>query len=185
MLDLLSLQKNFLLSHIKEGDTVVDFTMGNGYDTVFLSKTVGESGCVTAFDIQPAALESTSANLRRNGCPENWRLICASHDRAREFVKTKIKAGVFNLGYLPGSGDKSLTTARETTLPAVKNALDMIDTGGVLLVAVYPGHPEGAAEGKMLCEFFSTVSRFKFSITQVRLLNSPESPFFIVAEKAH
>lgn len=185
MLDLLSLQKNFLLSHIKEGDTVVDFTMGNGYDTVFLSKTVGESGSVTAFDIQPAALESTSANLRKNGCPQNWRLICASHDRANEFINGKIKAGVFNLGYLPGSGNKSLTTARKTTLPAVKNALEMIDSEGVLLVAVYPGHAEGSEEGKMLCEFFSTVSRFEFSITQIRLLNSPESPFFIVAEKAH
>ena len=185
MLDLLSLQKKFLLSHIKEGDAVADFTMGNGYDTVFLSKTVGESGSVTAFDIQPSALESTSANLRRNGCPENWRLICASHDRANEFIKGKIKAGVFNLGYLPGSGNKALTTARRTTLPAVKSALEMIDSEGILLVAVYPGHPEGAAEGRELCEFFSGISRYSFSVTQIRLLNSPDSPFFIVAEKAH
>ncbi len=185
MLDLLSLQKEFILSHIKEGDTVADFTMGNGYDTVFLSKAVGENGHVTAFDIQPSALESTSANLRRNKCPENWRLICASHDRAGEFIKGKIKAGVFNLGYLPGSGNKALTTARSTTLPAVKVALEMIDSEGILLVAVYPGHPEGAAEGRELCAFFSEVSRYAFSITQIRLLNSPDSPFFIVAEKAH
>ena len=185
MLDLLSLQKQFLLPHIKEGDRVADFTMGNGYDTVFLSKAVGESGSVTAFDIQPSALESTAANLKRNACPANWRLVCASHDRAPEFIDGKIKAGIFNLGYLPGSGNKALTTARRTTLPAVKNALEMIDSEGILLVAVYPGHPEGAAEGEELCRFFSTVSRFKFSITQIRLLNSPESPFFIVAEKAH
>ena len=178
MLDLLSLQKQFLLSHIKEGDFVADFTMGNGYDTVFLSKAVGKSGSVTAFDIQPAALESTSANLRRNGCPENWHLICASHDRANEFIKGKIKAGVFNLGYLPGSGNKSLTTARTTTLPAVKRAMEMLDENGILLVAVYPGHPEGAAEGKMLCEFFSEISRYKFSVTQIRLLNSPRQPVF-------
>ena len=184
MLDLLALQKQFLLSHIGEGDRVVDFTMGNGYDTVFLSNTVGETGSVTAFDIQPSALESTSANLRRSGCPANWRLICASHHRAPEFVMEPIKAGVFNLGYLPGSGNKALTTARSTTLPAVKSALEMLDVGGVLLVAVYPGHPEGAAEGRELSEYFSTISRFKFSITQIRLLNSPESPFFMVAERA-
>ena len=82
MLDLLALQKQFILSHISEGDRVCDFTMGNGYDTVFLSNAVGESGSVTAFDIQPSALESTSANLRKNGCHPNWRLICASHHRA-------------------------------------------------------------------------------------------------------
>ncbi len=184
MLDLLGMQKDFLRAHIGEGDSVADFTMGNGYDTVFLSKTVGETGSVTAFDIQPSALDSTRENLRRNGCPDNWRLICASHHRASEFIKGEIKAGVFNLGYLPGSGNKALTTARSTTLPAVKSALEMIAPGGILLVAVYPGHPEGEAEGRELSEWFSTISRFKFSVTQVRLLNSPESPFFMAAERS-
>ncbi len=185
MIDLLSLQKQFLLSHIKEGDAVADFTMGNGYDTVFLSNAVGETGSVTAFDIQPAALESTAENLKRNGCPDNWRLICASHHRAGEFIEGKIKAGMFNLGYLPGSGNKALTTSRSTTLPAVKGALELLDTEGVLLVAVYPGHPEGAAEGRELTEYFASLSRFKYSVTQIRLINSPESPFFTVIEKAH
>lgn len=182
MLDLLSLQKNFLLSHIKEGDTVVDFTMGNGYDTVFLSKTVGPTGRVYAFDIQEKALTSTEQNLRKNDCPDNWRLICASHHRANEFVTGKIKAGMFNLGYLPGAGNKQLTTKRSTTLPAVQKAMEMLGENAVLLVAVYPGHPEGAAEGRELTEYFSTISRFKYSISQFRMLNSPESPFFMVIE---
>ena len=107
MVDLLSLQKKFILPHLHEGDTAVDFTMGNGYDTVFLSKTVGEGGKVYAFDIQESALISTEHNLRENSCPDNWHLICASHDRAPEFVGGKIKAGMFNLGYLPGSGHSS------------------------------------------------------------------------------
>ena len=106
MVDLLSLQKKFILPHLHEGDTAVDFTMGNGYDTVFLSKTVGEGGKVYAFDIQESALISTEHNLKENSCPDNWHLICASHDRAPEFVGGKIKAGMFNLGYLPGSGHK-------------------------------------------------------------------------------
>jgi len=53
----------------------------------------------------------------------------------------------------------------------------------VLLVAVYPGHPEGALEGEELVQYFSTISRFQFSIAQFRMLNSPESPFFMVIEK--
>ena len=182
MVDLLSLQKKFILAHLGEGDTAVDFTMGNGYDTVFLSKTVGETGSVIAFDIQQSALESTEKNLRSNGCPDNWRLICASHDRANEFVKTKIKAGMFNLGYLPGANRKQLTTKRSTTIPAVSAALDMLDDNAVLLVAVYPGHPEGAAEGRELTEFFAGISRFKYSIAEFRMVNSPESPFFFVIE---
>lgn len=182
MTDLLSLQKEFILRHLGEGDTAVDFTMGNGYDTVFLSKTVGASGSVTAFDIQPSALISTENNLRQNGCPDNWRLVCASHDRAPEFVKGPIKAGMFNLGYLPGSGHKQLTTRRTTTLPAVKSALEMLGDDSVLLVAVYPGHPEGRLEGEELTAFFSSLSRFKYSIAQFRMLNSPDSPFFMIAE---
>lgn len=182
MVDLLSLQKKFILDHLGEGDTAVDFTMGNGYDTVFLSKTVGPRGSVTAFDIQPDALLSTERNLRANGCPDNWRLICASHERAGEFVRGPIKAGMFNLGYLPGSGRKQLTTMRKTTLPAVERALGMLGADAVLLVAVYPGHPEGAAEGEELEAYFSSLSRFRYSIARFRMLNSPESPFFIVCE---
>ena len=58
MLDLLDLHKYFILSHLKPGDCAVDYTMGNGHDTEFLSKTVGENGRVFAFDIQPSALNS-------------------------------------------------------------------------------------------------------------------------------
>ena len=63
MVDLLDMHKYFILQHLKEGDVAVDYTMGNGHDTEFLSKTVGENGKVYAFDIQLAALNSTKKNL--------------------------------------------------------------------------------------------------------------------------
>ncbi len=182
MIDLLDLEKQFILAHLREGDAAVDFTMGNGHDTVFLSRTVGPAGSVTAFDIQPSALLSTEKNLRESGCPENWRLICASHDLARDYVKGPIRAGMFNLGYLPGSGRKALTTKRTTTLPAVERALGLLGEDAVLLVAVYPGHPEGAEEGKELSAFFASLSRYRYGVACVRMVNSPDSPFFFVAE---
>ena len=82
MIDLLSLHKQFILTHVKEGDICADFTMGNGYDTEFLARTVGMSGKVYAFDIQPAAVESTKKRLAEVGCPENYTLICDSHHNA-------------------------------------------------------------------------------------------------------
>ena len=182
MVDLLELQKHFILAHLHEGDVAVDFTMGNGHDTAFLSKTVGPNGSVTAFDIQPQALISTEATLRAEGCPENWRLICASHDLARDYIDTPIKAGMFNLGYLPGSGNKQLTTMRETTLPAVERAVGMLGKDAILLVAVYPGHEEGALEGEELERYFSTLSRYKMTVAKFRLLNSPTSPYFMICE---
>ena len=110
MVDLLELQKYFILKHLKEGDTAVDFTMGNGNDTAFLSMTVGESGRVYAFDIQEDALTSTEAHLKELGTPENYTLICASHHLVKDYVKEEIKAGMFNLGYLPRSGRRHITT---------------------------------------------------------------------------
>ncbi len=182
MVDLLDLQKSFILAHLKPGDVAVDYTMGNGHDTEFLSKTVGENGKVYAFDIQQNALNSSAKNLAKSGCPHNYTLYLASHHRVKEFVHEKVRAGMFNLGYLPGSGKKELTTMRSTTLPAVRYAIEMLGADAILLVAVYPGHPEGAAEGRELTEYFETLSRFKYSIAQFRMVNSPESPFFFVIE---
>jgi len=181
MIDLLDLQKHFILTHLKEGDVAVDFTMGNGHDTEFLSKTVGESGHVYAFDVQEMALASTKKHLAEVSCPENYTLILDSHHNVKKYVDTKIKAGMFNLGYLPGS-DKSVTTMRETTLPAIEAAIDLMDRDAIILVAVYPGHAEGEAEGKMICEYLASLSRYKVCATRINILNSPTSPFFIIIE---
>ena len=172
------------MEHLGEGDTAVDFTMGNGNDTLFLSKTVGEEGRVYAFDIQEEALVSTRAHLEANGAPSNYTLICASHHRVREFVKEPIKAGMFNLGYLPRSGKKGVTTMRETTMPAVEAAIDMLAPDGVLIIAIYPGHEEGELEGDMLREYFKTTSRFKICPSEFHILNSPTSPYFFLVEKS-
>ena len=184
MVDLVGLHKHFLLEHIGEGDTVVDFTMGNGNDTLFLSRTVGESGKVFAFDVQEAALVSTRAHLEAEGAPENYELILASHHRVKEFVNEPIKAGIFNLGYLPRSGKKAVTTLRETTFPAVEAALELLAPDGVLIVAIYPGHEEGRLEGEMLHDYFGTLSRFRICASEFKILNSPDSPYFFLLEKS-
>ena len=182
--ELTELHKQLILRHLTEGDVAVDFTMGNGNDTLFLSKTVGKEGKVYAFDVQEEALVSTRAHLEANGAPENYTLICASHHRVKEFVSEPIKAGLFNLGYLPRSGKKTVTTMRETTLPAVVAALELLAPDGVLIVAIYPGHEEGALEGEMLREYFSTLSKYRICPSEFRILNSPTSPYFFLVEKS-
>lgn len=181
MIDLLDLHKYFILNHLREGDVAVDFTMGNGHDTEFLSKTVGESGRVYAFDIQEQAVESTARHLKEAGCPENYTLIHASHALVKDYVKEPFRAGMFNLGWLPG-GDKSITTLRESTMPALRDAIELMDRDAILNVAVYPGHEEGDAEGKMIGEYLATLSRFRVCATKIRILNSPASPYFYVIE---
>ena len=182
MTDLLSLQKSFILSHLKEGDVCADFTMGNGHDTLFLSNTVGESGKVYAFDIQENAILSTQARLSSEGKYQNYSLICDSHSNLKMYIKEKLKAGMFNLGYLPGNGNKNVTTMRKTTLPAVNDAIDMLDKGSILLVAVYPGHEEGDLEGQELERLFDKIDRHALSVMRVKIINSPTSPYFFVLE---
>ena len=182
MIDLLETQKEFILRHLASGGTAVDFTMGNGHDTSFLSRTVGENGRVYAFDVQPAALESTRKTLADDGCPDNVTLILDSHSNVKNYVNVPINAGMFNLGFMPG-GDKSKTTMRTTTMPAVEAAVELLAPGGVLTVAVYPGHDEGDAEGHELRKYFSTLDRRVLCCTEIHIINSPPSPFFPVIER--
>lgn len=181
MLDLLSLQKHFILKHLTEGGVAVDYTMGNGNDTLFLSRTVGNTGRVFAFDVQNQALESTKKLLEENNAPKNYTFILDSHHNLKKYVNVPVNAGMFNLGWLPGS-DKSVTTRLETTLPAIADAIDVLAPDGVIIVAVYPGHPEGEEEGKAISEYLSRLDKRKYTCAVFRIVNSPSSPYFFVIE---
>ena len=182
MLNLRQVEKEFLASHVGAGDTVVDFTMGNGNDTLWLSGAVGPTGKVYAFDIQPEALYHTRKRLDDAGAARNFSLILASHHKAKEYLPSSIRAGIFNLGFLPG-GDRSVTTLCATTLPAIADACDLLAPGGALLVAVYPGHAEGRREGEALEAFFASPDPKICSVSCLRIVNSPDCPFFYLYEK--
>ena len=182
MINLLEVEKNFLIPHIKKGGVAVDFTMGNGHDTLWLSNAVGENGKVYAFDIQPQALESSKKLLTENGAAENYTLILDSHSNVMDYVKEKICIGMFNLGFLPG-GDKSITTKRDTTMIAIRAAIDLLDADGALLIAVYPGHEEGTIEGNLIDEELSKLNRKELCACKFKIVNSPTSPFFVLIER--
>ena len=120
--------------------------MGTGHDTLWFSGLV-PAGHVYAFDVQPLALERTRERLdTAGGCP-NVTLILDSHEHFERYVGAPFDAGMFNLGYLPTS-DRVLTTKAETSLAAVKKAVEHVKVGGTVVVVVYPGHPEGRREGE-------------------------------------
>mgnify|MGYP002626423586 FL=1 len=133
---------------VRPGDTVVDATAGNGHDTLFLARLVGERGKVIAFDVQPAAIESTRRQLEAAGVTERVELHCESHTHMASWAEAdSVRAVMFNLGYLPG-GDHSLITRTTSTLPALDAAADLLAPGGVLTVVCYPGHSGGAEESE-------------------------------------
>lgn len=173
--------KYFFQRKVPRDSTAVDFTMGNGYDTLFLSELVPD-GRVYAFDIQESAIESTSNRLKEAGA-SNVTLIHASHARVKDYVSAPVHAAMFNLGYLPG-GDKSIHTLTESTLEAVSAALELLAPGGVLTISVYPGHDEGKKEGEAVEELLSNTDRHLFSVLKCKMLNSPTSPYIIAVEKS-
>ena len=160
---------------------LADFTMGNGHDTLYLCSLV-PNGRVYAFDIQPEAVKNTRARLDDAGVTADAKLILDSHANAAKYIDETIDAGMFNLGYRPG-GDKSVHTMRESTIPAVKSAIEMLKKGGILVISVYPGHEEGRIEGDMLLDMLAEYDKKLYCVSHFHLVNSPDAPFVIAVEK--
>lgn len=127
------------------GDTAIDATVGNGFDTCFLAKTVGKDGKVIGYDVQLQAIEATKERLKANGL-NNVSLLKQSHADMRLVTSVgSVKAIMFNLGYLPGS-DHQQTTTVESTVLAISAAVDLLAENGVLTVLAYRGHEGGPEE---------------------------------------
>ena len=168
---------------VREGDTVIDATLGNGHDTLMLAGLVGESGHVIGFDIQPDAVERTRARLTEAGVISRCELYAEGHQHIAERVHTPVHAAVFNLGWLPG-GDKFVTTLWETTHTAISAALALLETGGVCTVCAYPGHAEGDRERFALMDWLATLRPQEFNVLQHRFLNAgPGAPECFVIQK--
>ena len=88
----------------------------------------------------------------------------------------------FNLGYLPG-GDRAVKTAPETTVPAVRGALDMLGRGGLLSVLVYVGHQGGPQEREAVEATLSGLSPRDWSCSEVRMVNRQGCPVLYLAER--
>jgi len=72
---------NELMSkRVKKGDIVIDATVGNGNDTIFLSELVGDMGKVYGFDIQATAIINTKKKLLEKGFLERTKLFEDSHE---------------------------------------------------------------------------------------------------------
>ncbi|MBR5485974.1 MAG: class I SAM-dependent methyltransferase [Oscillospiraceae bacterium] len=160
----------------------VDFTMGNGNDTLYMAGLV-ESGHIYAFDVQKQACETTTQLLEKHGVLDKVSVILDSHSNMDKYVGDQmIDVGVFNLGYLPRS-DKSITTQYETTKEALDKALERLKIGGVIIMVIYPGHDEGAREAQLLYDFCKTLDRHIYNVLLYQFINKNNPPHIIAIEK--
>ena len=94
--------RHFQSLQVKPGDLCIDATMGNGHDTLYLSRLVGSQGKVLSFDIQPAALAATRQRLQEENAPSNVSLILDSHSHMEQYTAPDtVSCIVFNFRISP------------------------------------------------------------------------------------
>ncbi|HOV27623.1 MAG TPA: class I SAM-dependent methyltransferase [Pseudobacteroides sp.] len=170
---------------VKEGDTVVDATAGNGNDTVFLAKLAGESGKVYAFDIQERALSKTKEKLEDQGIAHRVELIRDGHENMGKYISGPVSVVMFNLGYLPG-GDHSICTRFETTKSAVEAAMGLLKKNGLIVMVVYYGGDSGFEEKDALMDYIKTIDYKKYSVLKSEFVNQPNCPpLLVIIEKIY
>ena len=170
----LEMAHDFLAQVITKDDVVVDATMGNGHDTLFLAKLAKQ---VYAFDIQEKALEKTSQRLQEAGLT-NVELLLQGHETVDQFV-TEVKAAIFNLGYLP-SADKNIITKPQTTIEALEKLCRKLIKGGRIAIMIYYGHEGGDIERDAVMDFVSQLPQQEYTATIYRTLNQINNPPFLV-----
>lgn len=146
-LSFLQLARQAVRHVVVPGSVVVDATMGNGHDTLFLAECVGETGQVYGFDLQSEALLATRKRLDQHGLLGRAQLFAQGHEEAPRLVPTgtQLHAVMFNLGFLPGS-DKGCITRTYSTLEACKGLAARMAPGAVMTVHCYTGHAGGLEE---------------------------------------
>ena len=117
----------------------IDATLGNGYDTMFLSPLFKH---VYAFDIQELAIKRSKEKLKDFN---NVTVIQDSHSNLDNYIKESIDFVIFNLGFLPGS-DKKVATNSFTTILAIQKSMKLLSNDGIILVIGYSRHNGGAKE---------------------------------------
>lgn len=172
---------HILSTVVSSGDTVIDATAGRGNDTLYLAQLVGPSGKVWAFDIQEEACAATKEKLTQNHIA--WvEVVCASHDCLAAYVQTPIKAGVFNLGYLPGANHQVVTKG-ESTLAALEAMMPLLEPGGAIVLVCYLGHDGGRYEYDMVCELSEGLPAANWCVEELRLVNKKLAPRVIILRK--
>ena len=169
------INKIFLEKIIEKGDVVIDATMGNGYDTVYLGNLVGENGKVYAFDVQEEALVSTKKKVIRDNMEDRVELILDGHENLDKYVKENVSCVVFNLGYLPRA-KHIVITKPDTTLQAIKKSLDLLKPNGIISIAAYIGHEGGLDEKNYICEYLNSLDQNYYNVLHMEFTNQINNP---------
>ena len=134
-----------LEKRLKNGDSVLDATAGNGYDALKAAELVQPNGNLVAIDIQKQAIEATEAKLTKAKLSHLCELHLGNHGERLSKINQSFDCILFNLGYLPGSDKMIITTAKDT-LSALNHCQRLLKENGALFVTAYRQHEGGQDE---------------------------------------
>lgn len=154
---------------LNAGDWALDATVGNGHDTLFLAKSVGQSGRVFGFDVQATAIAATAKQVEGHS---QVTLFHVGHEMLSDYLPKdgQLAGAMFNLGYLPG-GHREIITRADTTIAALGQALARLKIGGLLTLVLYPGHCGGDTEAATVQTFAKNLGD-EFMVAQFKRFNS-------------
>lgn len=180
----LQFAKTLMEKTVGDGDIVVDATLGNGHDTLFLARLVGDRGTVYGFDVQKQAIINSKALILEHELEDRVQFFHNGHEHLLELIPSNhhgnVKAAIFNLGYLPGS-DKSIVTVPETTISAIEQLLEILSPEGIIVLVIYHGHPEGAMERDELLNYVQSIDQKQARVLLYQFLNQKNHPPFVIA----
>ncbi len=162
--------------NVKEGDLCIDATAGRGNDTLHLCRLVGDSGHVTAFDIQQDAVDSTSSLLEKHGMASRADVLLKSHSEMAElFEEESVSLIAFNFGWLP-KGDHTINTRKETSIAAIEQGLKLLKPSGIMTLIIYYGRDTGFEERDALLEYLPTLDSRMYTVIEMPFVNRPNCP---------
>lgn len=173
--DISELSHHIIKTFLVNKKIAIDGTLGNGYDSDFLSKNFEK---VYSFEIQ-----KEPCDRYKETCLENVIVINDSHDKINEYILENVDCIMYNLGFLPG-GDKNITTMHETSLKSIKTGLEILNSRGIMTICIYKGHDEGKKEETCILQYIKTLPKKYYGVMSHSFLNRSEmAPSLIVIEK--
>lgn len=172
----LDIIKRVISENVREGDICIDATAGRGNDTLFMAQLVGESGHVTAFDIQQDAVDSTKKLLEENGVSHRADVLLKSHSEMDAlFDEGSVSCITFNFGWLP-KGDHSVSTKKKTSIEAIGKGLRLLKKDGIMTLIIYYGRDTGFEERDAILEYLPTIDSEKYTVLEMPFVNRPNCP---------
>lgn len=169
---------DMILSMLQEESVAVDFTLGQGNDTLFLAQQKNIQH-VYGFDIQKSAIEQSKMKLCEY--EDKVTLILDGHEHMDMYVDG-FDVGIFNFGFLP-HGNEAITTLLETSKIAVYKALRRLRKKGIIVMVLYPGHAQGKEESLYFDEWCKKLDGHYFNVLTIRFDNRNSAPYIKVIER--